>query len=144
MIQAVSINSTVLTCFHKMCSRAGLYLCPATDRSNITGTKLRKSGFRIHFTAVSGSKFCGVSGCRSLGRETQTFSEFLAALTGQETQTLSKFLAALTGAGNPNSALLRLGSSNRFAITFYLSVSLRRIWNGPAFCWLRRQYQEYL
>ena len=53
-----------------MCSRAGLYLCPATDRSNITGTKLRKSDFRIHFTAVSGSKFCGVPGCRSLGRET--------------------------------------------------------------------------
>lgn len=53
-----------------MCSRAGLYLCPATDRSNITGTKLRKSGFRIHFTAVSGSKFCGVPGRRSLGRET--------------------------------------------------------------------------
>ena len=40
-----------------MCSRAGLDLGRATDRSNITGTKLRKSGFRIHFTAVSGSKF---------------------------------------------------------------------------------------
>ena len=65
-------------------------------------------------------------------------------LTGGEPKLSQSSWPPLTGAGNPNSALLRLGSSNRFAITFYLSVSLRRIWNGPAFCWLRRQYQEYL
>ena len=41
------IKSSVLTCFHKMCSRAVFYLCPATHRFNITGTN-------SHFIPVSG------------------------------------------------------------------------------------------
>ena len=44
----------------------------------------------------------------------------------------------------PNSATLRLSSSNCEAITSYLSVSLRRTWSEPVFCWQRLQYQEYL
>ena len=83
-----------------MCSRAGLYLCPATDRSNITGTKLRKSGFRIHFTAVSGSKFCGVPGRRSLGRETQTpFHSVRVSVIASQLLLVFRSLCAVFGTG---------------------------------------------